>query len=162
MCQVGGGSGTVYTLGDEYKDASGNLLGYVFEINEDENYIKIANPTPLTSDDEAGLQWCESSLSSSLTSITDGLEMKNAITSIGITEYPLYAALPSGDWYVPTKSEFDLMLQNLTNNQIDFEYSTFWTSTINSNEIYYYCSGSFELQPCDEYSDCLYVMKINF
>ena len=154
------GGGIAYNVGEAYYDGSNNLLGYIFDVGDD--YIKIANPTPLTSDDEAGLQWCTSSLSSSLTSITDGLEMKNKITSIGITKYPLYAALPSGDWYVPTQSEFELMLQNITNGQIDFEYSTFWTSTINSNKIYYYSYGSFELQACSEYSDCLYVMKINF
>lgn len=158
VVQNSGGS-IAYNVGEAYEDDSGTVLGYIFDVGD--GYIKIANPTPLTGDDEVGLQWCKSSLNSSLTSITDGLEMKNKITSIGITNYPLYAALPSGDWYVPTKSEFELMLQNLTNNQINFEYSTFWTSTINSKQIYYYC-GSFELQSCDAYSDCLYVMKINF
>lgn len=153
------GGSIAYNVGEAYEDDSGTVLGYIFDVGDD--YIKIANPTPLTGDDEAGLQWCTSSLASSLTSITDGLEMKNKITTIGITKYPLYAALPSGDWYVPTQSEFELMLQNITNGQINFEYSTFWTSTINSNKIYYYC-GSFELQLCDAYADCLYVMKINF
>lgn len=130
VVQNSGGS-IAYNVGEAYEDDSGTVLGYIFDVGD--GYIKIANPTPLTGDDEVGLQWCKSSLNSSLTSITDGLEMKNKITSIGITNYPLYAALPSGDWYVPTKSEFELMLQNLTNNQINFEYSTFWTSTINSN-----------------------------
>lgn len=138
MCQVGGGSGTVYTLGDEYKDASGNLLGYVFEINEDENYIKIAYTKILPENDsEGGYKWSTTNVDS-LLNISDGEEMLEAIKNINISEFPVFEALPDG-WYLPTKLEFEQMYTNIDGTKYGgWDNGMFWTSTLKDNSNAYY------------------------
>lgn len=134
----GGGNGTVYTLGDEYKDASGNLLGYVFEINEDENYIKIAYTKILPENDsEGGYKWSTTNVDS-LLNISDGEEMLEAIKNINISEFPVFEALPDG-WYLPTKLEFEQMYTNIDGTKYGgWDNGMFWTSTLKDNSNAYY------------------------
>ncbi len=118
----------------------------------------------MTPDGSVGLQWCSSGLDGSLFSITDGIEMKETIADLdAFGTYSLFYELKDSEWYVPTKDEFDSMVSNLSSD-IDFEYSTFWTCTLDEsqgNSAFYYNYGDWNSQLVTEYSDCIPVRKID-
>ena len=153
-----------YEVGQDYYDDTGTLEGYIFEIGT--NYIKIASPKTMTSDGNASLQWCSSGVDESLFSITDGIEMKETIAKLNnFGTYSLFYELKDSEWYVPTQTEFELMLLNLPDNIIDFESSTFWTCTLDESQgnfAFCYSYGEWNSQPVTEYSNCIPVRKITF
>ena len=87
--------------------------------------------------------------------------MKQTILNLSnFSNYELFNALQD-DLYVPTKDEFQTMVENL-GYIIGCEDGTFWTCTFyDSQNIYYYCDG-FEIQPFNDFSDCSPVKKITF
>lgn len=142
-----------YNIGDEYRDDSGALIGYVFEVSD--SYIKIVE-----TNHSWNYTWC--GFSSNITdwgavsTITDGQAMYNKMAEntkvIDNTRTIFYYAKTQKNetdsgWYIPTKEElFDIFKMDETHVVLNIS-GAYWSSTIASasnTEGYkaYYVQGS--------------------
>ncbi|MEE0134074.1 MAG: hypothetical protein U0I22_09780 [Treponema sp.] len=124
-----------YNIGDEYRDDSGALKGYVFEVND--SYIKIVETNE-------GWQyyWCGTSTNinnwSNLINISDGEEMYNAVKNQSTGDNSIFTYAnnknTSGEsgWYIPTKEElFDIFKMNETHDVLNIS-GAYWSSSLES------------------------------
>ena len=124
-----------YNIGDEYRDDSGALIGYVFEVND--SYIKIVETNE-------GWQyyWCGTSTNinnwSNLINISDGEEMYNAVKNQSTGDNSIFTYAnnknTSGEsgWYIPTKEElFDIFKMNETYDVLNIS-GAYWSSSLES------------------------------
>ena len=138
-----------YSIGDEYRDDSGALKGYVFEVSD--SYIKIVG-----TDENQEYSYCGSSNNvqdwSTLISINDGETMYSKMVEEGVTEIPktvfYHASLKNqtdSGWYVPTKDElFRIFTMNDQYEKLPLS-GAYWSSTIASitgGYTAYYVQGS--------------------
>ena len=142
-----------YSIGDEYRDDSGALKGYVFEVND--SYIKIVE-----TNHSWDYSWCGSSSNitdwGAVSTITDGQAMYNKMaenTNVinNVTTIFYYAKTQKNEtdsgWYIPTKEElFDIFKMDETHDVLNIS-GAYWSSTIASasnTEGYkaYYVQGS--------------------
>lgn len=124
-----------YNIGDEYRDDSGALKGYVFEVND--SYIKIVEKNE-------GWQyyWCGASSNinnwNDLINISDGEEMYNAVKNQPTGDNSIFTYAnnknTSGEsgWYIPTKEElFDIFKMNETHDVLNIS-GAYWSSSLES------------------------------
>lgn len=122
-----------YSIGDEYRDDSGALKGYVFEVND--SYIKIVE-----TNEGSQYYWCGTSTNinnwSNLINISDGEEMYNAVKNQSTGDRSIFTYAnnknTSGEsgWYIPTKEElFDIFKMNETYDVLNIS-GAYWSSSL--------------------------------
>ena len=129
-----------YNIGDEYRDASGTLKGYVFEVNA--THIKIVETS-----ESLDFYWCGASTNinnwSDLINISDGEEMYNAVKNqpTGDNSIFTYAnnknTSGASGWYIPTKDEL-IAIYNMNNqySKLSNLSGAYWSSSISSTTNY--------------------------
>ena len=128
-----------YNIGDEYRDDSGALKGYVFEVND--SYIKI-----VATNHSWDYSWCGHSNNitdwGAVSTITDGQAMYNKmaentnVINNGTTIF-YYAKTQKNEtdsgWYIPTKDELNAVFNmNKTHQKVSGLSGDYWSSSIAS------------------------------
>ena len=130
-----------YNIGDEYRDDSGALKGYVFEVND--SYIKIVETS-----ESWDFYWCGQSKSISnwsvVGAITDGeamysqMETEDVTTDIfSIFNYAAKKNEQDSGWYIPTKDEL-IAIYNMNHqySKLSNLSGAYWSSSISSTTDY--------------------------
>ncbi|MCI6664317.1 MAG: hypothetical protein MSL09_08915, partial [Spirochaetia bacterium] len=128
-----------YNIGDEYRDDSGALKGYVFEVSD--SYIKI-----VATNHSWDYSWCGHSNNitdwGAVSTITDGQAMYNKMaenTNVidNVTTIFYYAKTQKNEtdsgWYIPTKDELNAVFNmNKTHQKVSGLSGDYWSSSIAS------------------------------
>ena len=130
-----------YNIGDEYRDDSGTLIGYVFEVSD--SYIKIVETS-----ESWDFYWCGQSKSISnwsvVGAITDGeamysqMETEDVTTDIfSIFNYAAKKNEQDSGWYIPTKDEL-IAIYNMNHqySKLSNLSGAYWSSSISSTTDY--------------------------